>query len=98
MGGYYSQYYEQYWNYVAWQNYGSYYEPYASSYGDYNGSMEGGMGDSKESSKEDFEPVDWNVPIDIKKTNKEYIDRSEELWQAIEKARWSFWEDIKDDE
>lgn len=41
---------------------------------------------------------DWNVPIDIKKTNKEYIDRSEELWQAIEKARWSFWEDIKDDE
>lgn len=57
MGGDYSQYYEQYWNnYAAWQNYGTYYDPYAS-YGDYSNGIEGGGGDSKDSSKEDFEPV-----------------------------------------
>lgn len=58
MGGDYSQYYEQYWNnYAAWQNYGTYYDPYGSSYGDYSSGMEGSNGDSKDSSKEDFEPV-----------------------------------------
>ncbi|KAG7164161.1 putative tRNA selenocysteine 1-associated protein 1-like [Homarus americanus] len=99
MGGDYSQYYEQYWNnYAAWQNYGTYYDPYASSYGDYHSGIEGGSGDSKDSSKEDFEPVEWNNPIDVNKTNKEYIDRSEELWQAIEKSRWSFWDQVKEDE
>ncbi|KAK4321589.1 hypothetical protein Pmani_007614 [Petrolisthes manimaculis] len=98
MGGDYSQYYEQYWNnYAAWQNYGTYYDPYSSSYGDYSSGMEGSNGDSKDSSKEDFEPVEWNIPIDVNKMNKEYIERSEELWQAIDKARWSFWEDAKDD-
>ncbi|XP_068221665.1 tRNA selenocysteine 1-associated protein 1-like isoform X2 [Palaemon carinicauda] len=94
MGGDYSQYYEQYWNnYAAWQNYNAYYDPYSSSYGDYSTGIEGGSGDSKDASKEDFEPVEWNVPIDIDKANKEYIDRSEELWQAIEKARWNFWDE-----
>ncbi|KAK4288056.1 hypothetical protein Pmani_038895 [Petrolisthes manimaculis] len=68
-----------------------------SSYGDYSSGMEGSNGDSKDSSKEDFEPVEWNIPIDVNKMNKEYIERSEELWQAIDKARWSFWEDAKDD-
>ncbi|XP_063609517.1 tRNA selenocysteine 1-associated protein 1-like [Penaeus indicus] len=99
MGGDYSQYYEQYWNnYAAWQNYGTYYDPYSSSYGDYNTGLEGGTGDAKDTSKEDFEPVEWNVPIDVDKANSEYIERSEELWQAIEKARWTFWEEAKEDE
>ena len=56
MSGDYSQYYEQYWNYAAWQNYGGYYDPYTASYGEY-GSIEESTDDAKESAKEDFEPV-----------------------------------------
>lgn len=64
MGGDYSQYYEQYWNnYAAWQNYGTYYDPYSSSYGDYNTGLEGGTGDAKDTSKEDFEPVGEFLPL-----------------------------------
>lgn len=99
MGGDYSQYYEQYWNnYAAWQNYGSYYDPYSAGYGDYSDGMGDTGEESKDASKEDFEPVEWNTVIDVDKINKNYIERSEELWQAIEKVRWSFWEDEKVDE
>ncbi|ROT61329.1 hypothetical protein C7M84_020898 [Penaeus vannamei] len=68
--------------------------------GDYNTGLEERRctGDAKDTSKEDFEPVEWNVPIDVDKANAEYIERSEELWQAIEKARWTFWEEAKEDE
>jgi len=96
MSGDYSQYYEQYWNnYAAWQNYGSYYDPYSAGYGDYSDGMGDTGEESKDASKEDFEPVEWNTIIDVDKINKNYIERSEELWQAIEKVRWSFWEEEK---
>ncbi|MCL4125371.1 UNVERIFIED_CONTAM: hypothetical protein GTU68_010033 [Idotea baltica] len=95
MGGDYSQYYDQYWNYAAWQNYGTggYYD-YTTGYGDYSMMMDEGMDENKEESKEDFEPVEWNTPLDVDKANKDYIDRSEELWNTMEKARWSFWNDL----
>ncbi|KAK4288057.1 hypothetical protein Pmani_038895 [Petrolisthes manimaculis] len=76
-------------------DYSQYYEQYWNNYAAWQNY--GSNGDSKDSSKEDFEPVEWNIPIDVNKMNKEYIERSEELWQAIDKARWSFWEDAKDD-
>lgn len=41
-----------------------------------------------------FFVTEWNTPLDVDKANKEYIERSEELWGAIEKARWSFWSEL----
>ncbi|RXG64255.1 hypothetical protein Avbf_15437 [Armadillidium vulgare] len=95
----YSQYYDQYWNYAAWQNYGSGYDYYSTGYGDYTMMMEEGMEETKEeSNKEDFEPVEWNTPLDVEKANKDYIERSEELWSTMERARWSFWNELNMEE
>ncbi|CAL4203395.1 unnamed protein product, partial [Meganyctiphanes norvegica] len=73
-------------------DYSQYYEQYWNNYAAWQNY------ESKDASKEDFEPVEWNTVIDVDKINKNYIERSEELWQAIEKVRWSFWEDEKQDE
>ncbi|XP_076044446.1 tRNA selenocysteine 1-associated protein 1-like isoform X2 [Oratosquilla oratoria] len=93
-GGDYNQYYEQYWNnYAAWQNYGSYYDPYSGSYGGYG--CVAGVEEEKENNKEEFEPVEWNTPINVDQANKDYLRRSEEFWSAMERSRWDFWDDLK---
>lgn len=41
---------------------------------------------------------EWNTPLDVEKANKDYIERSEELWSTMERARWSFWNELNMEE
>jgi len=90
------QYYDPYWNQYAWGGYG---QGQDSQYYDVYGGGPGGNAEYETSNyaeerpvKDDFAPVEWNVPLDIPALNAAFIDQSEELWKTLEKQRWSFWE------
>jgi len=93
-GGDYSAYYEQYWyNYQAWQNYGSY-DPSAYQAGmgyDHlaTGTAGAAAGTAEEEGEEDdTQVVEHDVPVDVERQNRDYVMRNEELWDALDASRW----------
>ena len=40
--------------------------------------------------------IEWDVPVNIDAMNKEFMDRSNETWDAIERDRWLYSFDTED--
>jgi len=89
-------YYDQ--NQQFWSNNGGWYQGmeqpvdmYPSGPGG-NIEYEAPAADQTKPNKDDFTPVEWDVPVDAAELNRKFIDQTEDLWKTLEKHRWSFWE------
>lgn len=99
-GGAYGQYVDPnaYWQqYGGWQGYGGYqqggygYDPQAAGAA-YPGQypMAGQMMPGQHQMEEDeFELVEHSTPVDVEKLNRELFERNQELWDALDDARWT---------
>ncbi|XP_046461963.1 tRNA selenocysteine 1-associated protein 1-like [Daphnia pulex] len=78
-----------YWQqYGGWQGYG-----YQGGYG-YDGQQAyagyGVAGQMPAQPEEDeFELIEHNTPVDIEKLNRELFERNQDLWDALDEARWT---------
>ncbi|KAK2704550.1 tRNA selenocysteine 1-associated protein 1-like [Artemia franciscana] len=45
--------------------------------------------------EDDYQVVEWDVPVDVEKLNREFMDRNQELWEALEDSRWSPIKDLE---
>lgn len=78
-----------YWQqYGGWQGYG-----YQGGYG-YDGQQAYagyGVGGQMpvQPEEDEFELIEHNTPVDIEKLNRELFERNQDLWDALDEARWT---------
>lgn len=78
-----------YWQqYGGWQGYG-----YQGGYGydgqqAYAGYGTGGQAPAQPE-EDEFELIEHNVPVDIEKLNRELFEKNQDLWDALDEARWT---------
>lgn len=76
-----------YWQqYGGWQGYGYQgygYDQQAGYAAPYAGQM------PAQPEEDEFELIEHSNPIDVDKLNKEFFDRNQDLWDAVEECRWT---------
>jgi len=103
--GQYSYYYESYWaDQAAWGNFASL--PGAAS-GAFIATARNNAGNADtynqpynddwlEEEEDDERIIEWDVPVNVDAMNKEFMDRSIETWDGIERDRWLYSFDTED--
>jgi len=103
--GQYSYYYESYWaDQAAWGNFASL--PGAAS-GAFIATARNNAGNADtfnqpynddwlEEEEDDERIIEWDIPVNVDAMNKEFMDRSVEAWDGIERDRWLYSFDTED--
>jgi len=102
--GQYSYYYESYWaDQAAWGNYasiasgGKQFIHQAMNNAGNTDTYHAPVNDDWLHDEEDESRIiEWDVPVNIDAMNKEFMDRSNETWDAIERDRWLYSFDTED--
>ena len=77
-------YWQQYaggWQGYGYQGYG--YDQQAGYAAPYAGQM------PAQPEEDEFELIEHNTPIDVDKLNKEFFDRNQDLWDAVDECSWT---------
>lgn len=76
-------YWQQYgnWQGYGYQGYG--YDQQAGYTAPYAGQM------PAQPEEDEFELIEHSNPIDVEKLNKEFFDRNQDLWDAVDEVRWT---------